>query len=462
MPSIQGFVIRNSKDGIEAHSQFVAQNDYFYGSQWSVEYQTGSGGINQNNVYFNSANDAIHVSDCTMPLLIQNNRFMYAGDDSIEVDLLATSVPSTMTEMDIWNNMLIGSSQDGIKFVDFATNPQDANRRFVVAGNLLANNRRAGLGFMHSGNTNEDYSGVATAEPVRAYNNTFYGNDYGISGGANMVAFNNIIAGSTSRGAWRVQGPTGSNSVISYTLFWGNGVDTDQSTLGPGDIFGQNPLFMATPTPGPDGQWGTVDDDFSGLLLQQGSPAIDKGVTQYVAADGENVPPSPLTGFTGAAPDLGWREFGSPIFITPTPTPTAGATATAMATSTPKARRTRTPTPTSTSQPGPTATPATPTPIATKMPKASIQAVAPISGQAGQMLVLTISGSGFQTGATVRFEGAQGTAPQISDVQVRSDTTITLTVSIPNIVLGVEKWDVLVTDPDGSSALVRNAFTVSP
>ena len=234
MPTIQGFVVRNSKDGIEAHSEFIAQNNYFYGSQWSVEYQSGAGGVNRNNVYFNSANDSIHVTDLTRPLLVENNRFMYAGDDAIEVDLQGNPAVSTVIEMDILNNMLVGSGQDGVKFVDYPSNPQDTNRRISIAGNLLANNRRAGIGFMHSGNTNEDYSGADTAEAVRAYNNTFYGNDYGISGGDNLVAFNNIIANSISHAAWRVQGAPDANSVVAYTLFWRNGGTPTRQRWGSG------------------------------------------------------------------------------------------------------------------------------------------------------------------------------------------------------------------------------------
>src|SRR6266516_5171387 len=130
-----------------------------------------------------------------------------------------------------------------------------------------------------------------------------------------------MIVNSTTRGIWKVQGPAGANAVVAYSLFFNNRVDAEQSTIGMGVISGQDPLFAAAPNPGPDGAWGTVDDDFSGLLLQGTSPAIDKGVAQYIAVSGEPIPPSPITGFIGAAPDLGWREFGSPIVITPTASP---------------------------------------------------------------------------------------------------------------------------------------------
>jgi hypothetical protein len=111
------------------------------------------------------------------------------------------------------------------------------------------------------------------------FNNTFYGNNHGISGGDNLIAFNNIITNSIGRGVWRVQGAPGANSVVAHTLFFNNTLDADQSTMGPGIITGQDPGFSAAPNPGSDGAWETVDDDFSGLLLQSSSPAIDKGIT---------------------------------------------------------------------------------------------------------------------------------------------------------------------------------------
>ena len=61
MPVVQGFVIRNSKEGIQARSPLTVENNFFYGSQTAVEYAIGAGGINRNNLYFNSRGDAVHV-----------------------------------------------------------------------------------------------------------------------------------------------------------------------------------------------------------------------------------------------------------------------------------------------------------------------------------------------------------------------------------------------------------------
>ncbi len=466
MSSIHGFVIRGGQDGIDAHSRFIAEYNYFYGSQLSVEYETGSGGVNRNNVYFNSADDAVHVDDMAAPLLIQSNRFMYAGDDAIEIDLQGTSTPASSVELDIWDNLILGSSQDGIKFVDYATNPRDVDRHIVIAGNLIANNRRAAIGFMHGGNTNEDYSATDAAESVRIYNDTLYGNDYGISGGDNVVAFNNIIANTTSRGAWRVQGPPGGNSVIAYTLFWNNRVDTDQSLLGPGNIVGQDPRFLSAPSPGADGEWGTVDDDYGGLLPGQGSAAIDQGIAQYKAASGEAVPPAPLTGFIGAAPDLGWREFGSPIFMTPTamgaaPNPGLGETLVAVATTTGIPATTMTP-----AVPEETGTPGSPTAGATGGPQATggpliLQSISPARVTATTNVVVTVTGSGFEQGAAVSFEGLHELPPQVLSVEVLDANTLTVTLN-PNDDDGdTDVWDVRVTNPDGTTGRLLGAFTIT-
>jgi hypothetical protein len=478
MPIIRGFVIRGGNNGIQAASPFTAEFNFFNSSGIQVNYQWGAGGANRNNVYFKASDDAIHLDMTDRPLLIENNRIMYAADDGIEVNLQDKPSPPAPVEIDIWNNMIIGSREDGIQFIDFPDDPQDTNRRFVLVGNLIANSQKAGMGLMPNANTVEDYSGADMVEAIRVINNTFYGNNHGISGGDNLVAINNIITNSPGRAVWKVQGPPGANAVVAYTLFFNNTVDADQSTLGVGIITGQDPLFTAVPNPGPDGAWETVDDDFSGLLLQGTSPAIDKGVSQYAAASGELVPPNPLTGFIGAAPDLGWREFGSPIVITPTATPIpspTSVTATVLPTLTftpvtPTATVvTLTPLPTATSAPpSPTIPPSTPTATSlatitlTPTPELNLLSITPNNAQANTTLNLTLSGTAFANGATVSFEGGQGAAPQVTATQVVNANTIVITVNaLVDAGLGTQVWDVRVTNPNGTFVVLPDAFTVN-
>jgi hypothetical protein len=479
MPTIRGFVIHGGANGIQAASPYTAEFNFFNSSGIQANYQWGAGGANRNNVYFKAGDDAIHLDTIDRPLLIENNRILYATDDGIEVNLQDKPSPPAPVEIDIWNNMIIGNREDGIQFVDFPGDPQDTNRRFVLVGNLIANSQKAGIGLMGNANTIEDYSGADVVEAIRVINNTFYGNNHGISGGDNLVAINNIITNSAGRGVWKVQGGPGANAVVAYTLFFNNTVDADQSTLGVEIISGQDPVFAAAPNPGPDGTWETVDDDFSGLLLQGTSPAIDKGVTQYAAASGELVPPNPLTGFIGAAPDLGWREFGSPIVITPTaspiPSPTS-ATATVLPTLTftpvtPTATVvTQSPLPTSTIAPAsPTAPPPTattglslPTITITPAPELNLLSITPNSAQANSTVNLTLAGTAFANGATVSFEGGQGTAPKVTGTQVVNANTIVIVVDTAvQAGLNTQVWDVRVTNPNGASAVLPDAFTVT-
>jgi len=321
MPTIRGFVIRYGSDGITTSSEVVVEYNYLLLAKDELDYRAGSGGINHHNVYFASVDDGIDLDDSNRPLVIENNRIMYSGDSGIEIRLQDTSAPSSPVTITIRDNEIIGCNEDGIQFIDYSQ-PLDTNRRFIITGNLISNSRFAGIGLMPDQNTTENYSGADIVEAIRVYNNTLYGNDYGISGGDNLVAFNNIIANSITKGVWRVQGLVGSNSIVAYTLFYNNSLDADQSDLGMGNLFGQNPLFISAPNAGPDNTWGTVDDDFSGLRLPPGSPAIDVGVTQYIANNGEAIPPDSIINFLGSAPDFGWKEFDPSAPVTPTASPT--------------------------------------------------------------------------------------------------------------------------------------------
>lgn len=315
MPTIRGFVIRNGNDGITAHSEAVIEYNYFLYSKDQLDYTAGGGGINRHNVYFASRDDAIDLDNMNRPLVIENNRMMYNMDDGIEVRLQDASAPAQPITIVIQNNKIIGSDEDGIQFIDYGQSV-NTKRRYIIRNNLIANCRFAGIGLMGNQISIEDYSGANIIESIRVYRNTLYGNDYGISGGDNLVAFNNIVSHSITKGVWRVKGPAGANSVVAYTLFYNNGISADQSTLGAGNLFGQKPLFAYPPHAGPDSLWGTIDDDFNGLILRGGSPAVDAGVPQYTATNGELIPSTPITNFFGAAPDLGWKEFTPPIITT--------------------------------------------------------------------------------------------------------------------------------------------------
>lgn len=105
------------------------------------------------------------------------------------------------------------------------------------------------------------------------------------------------------------------DAVVTYT-------DVQGGLPGVGNI-DANPLFLRSPSPGTDGIWGTDDDDYGDLQLQQGSLCIDAGINS-------GIPAGILTDMLGnlriwdgngdalAVVDMGAYEYGAP----PVPTVT--------------------------------------------------------------------------------------------------------------------------------------------
>jgi hypothetical protein len=76
---------------------------------------------------------------------------------------------------------------------------------------------------------------------------------------------------------------------------------------------------------------------------------------------------------------------------------------------------------------------------------------------------MTIIGSGFQVGALVTFEGGQGLPQEILAIQVVNPTMIVVTMTTRNDgTFGEQTWDVRVTNPDTSTVVLEDAFTVVP
>ncbi len=82
----------------------------------------------------------------------------------------------------------------------------------------------------------------------------------------------------------------------------------------------------------------------------------------------------------------------------------------------------------------------------------TVTGVNPVSGPAAGGTPIVVSGTGFQTGASVTFEGAAAT-----NVNVISDTMITCTTPA-----GVGPADVVVTNPDGQASTDLSAFSYVP
>ena len=92
----------------------------------------------------------------------------------------------------------------------------------------------------------------------------------------------------------------------------------------------------------------------------------------------------------------------------------------------------------------------------------TITGITPSTISAGESISITITGSGFVTGTDVNFKDGAGPAPAVSNVVLIDSNTITATVTTKSG--GPPKnrtWDVQLTNPDGSSALLYGGLIVT-
>ncbi|NNF55066.1 MAG: DNRLRE domain-containing protein [Acidimicrobiales bacterium] len=215
-----------------------------------------SGGIYEDNILRDNRGDGVEIR---------------LGDAAQQIDLVFR------------NNHILRNRQDGIQIID---EPGASNRVFTIERNRFIDNGQAGIGLMDNSETTEDYRAASLTDRINLFNNTFYINDHGFSGGDNVIALNNIFANSSDIAVKNVDG----GSQLAHNLFWNNGTDNSGSNLDPVTTLSSDPLFNT--------EYG----------LSAGSPAIDAGVASYTW-NGELVLDLPPTAYDGSAPDLGAVEF---------------------------------------------------------------------------------------------------------------------------------------------------------
>ena len=293
-PMIMGFTIQNATDGIHPESKFDFIHNLVRDTRDGIDYESDSGGLCQFNVFEMNRDDGIDL-DQAVDIIISDNIIRENNDDGIEIRMHPYNGPNL--NIIVRNNIIYGNGEDGIQIIDY---PDLSNRFILIERNLIRNNIMAGVGLMDNGETVEDYRAASIPESIHVFNNTFFENDYGLTGGDNLIALNNLFVNSTTLAMKNVDGI----SIVTYNLFWNNGTSGDEHEQGSNvenaNTIYENPLF---------------GENFQLLF---GSPAIDAG-TSFFQWQGETVLSIPDTDYYGSAPDQGLYESicGIPPNTTP-------------------------------------------------------------------------------------------------------------------------------------------------
>ncbi len=275
---ISGLTIQNGQDGISAYSTIDIVDNHITNNVDGIDYE-GGGGTCKRNILSENADDAIDLDEAS-EVEISDNTIIDNLDDGIEIRLH----PYDGQEIAILikNNIIQSNGEDGIQLIGY---DGPSNRTFRIERNLIAHNTYAGIGLMDSGNTIEDFRGAPVPDRIVLINNTFIGNDHALTGGANLIAINNLIIGSTNIGIKNLN----DDSLAAHSLFWGNNNDFSNSNIDMDNTLFSDPL---------------LDENY---LLSIESPAVDAGTYYYLWQEEVILNISNID-YLGNAPDLGAYE----------------------------------------------------------------------------------------------------------------------------------------------------------
>lgn len=184
----------------------------------------------------------------------------------------------------------------------------------MIAGNTIVGNRA----WLYGGGV---YSYQSSPSIV---NNTIVANTApgggGIYSSKSSLTITNTIVAINSSGIYpdfNVDSALRFNCVFGNTAYNYSGITDPTGTDG---NISADPLFVRPAGPGPDGQWGTADDDYGNLRLRSGSPCIDAGDNAAVPADTLD-----LDGDGDTTEPMPFDLAGMPRFVDDPATPDTGA-----------------------------------------------------------------------------------------------------------------------------------------
>ena len=277
---IVGFTIQGGSDGILCHARIQILNNHIRKCGDGIDYEKVSGGLCRGNLFEGNGDDGIDLDD-DCDVVIEHNVIRNNRDDGIEIRFHRSRRADTLHIL-VRDNVISGNGEDGIQIIKHA----GPDRRVLrIERNLIRGTKMAAIGCMDKGNTRENYKGAPIGDRIYVVNNTLLDNHYGLTGGANLIAVNNVFAGTKLVAARKVAG----RSWMAWNLFWHNGTDVDRCNSDKATTLLADPRLDANGRPKP------------------GSPCIDAG-TVTLERDGQNVLRIEKKDYAGKAPDLGAFE----------------------------------------------------------------------------------------------------------------------------------------------------------
>jgi hypothetical protein len=277
--AIRGFTIRNARDGVKAWGRFDLLNSRVTASHDGIDYEEGSGGLVRRCRLEGNSDDGIDLDD-EVAVVIEQSAVRGNGGDGIEVRLHDYTGPELAIV--IRDNLISGNGGDGIQLIG---DEAPSSRIFHIERNLFLNNAMAGIGMMCCMDSQEDFQGASLAERIYLYHNTFVGNDHGVTGGDNVIALNNIFAGTKRVALKHIRG----RSIAAHNLFFANGTDFVDSNADRATSIGADPLLDGDHRP----SWRSQAIDAGTAFFEWNSEVVlNRGPGEY----------------SGFAPDLGAFE----------------------------------------------------------------------------------------------------------------------------------------------------------
>ena len=298
---IDGFTITNGNGSgvyLPSSSPTIVNNTITGNSGHGLTLVRSSPTIANNTIAANSANvggGGLYLRDDSSPAIV-NNTIMGNSAHGCGGGLLLSSSSPTIA-----NNTITGNSADdrggglyllnssptivsnaitgniahygGGLYLDTSSSP-------TIADNTIAANSAGEGGGLYLNLSSPTIVNTTTAgNSVADDSGELYLSSYSATIANTIIAFN-------SSGIYR--GDTSDIPALRYNCVFGNtGYDysglTDPTGTD-GNILAE-PLFVQIPDPGPDGLWGTPDDDFGDLQLRSGSRCVDAGDNAAVPED---------------------------------------------------------------------------------------------------------------------------------------------------------------------------------